>query len=80
MSYCARKKYYKAEQERLVECAETLRNIFSQECAVDDIPTAKGILQEMFARLDTWDRLRRGEYECFCTDEERYFLDTERKC
>lgn len=67
MSYCGRTKYYMAEQKRLVECAETLMNIFSQDCAVDDIPTAKDILREMFARLDTWDRLRHGDYETFCT-------------
>ena len=71
MSFCGRTKYYIAEQVRLVECAEYLRNIFSQSCAIDDIPTARDILREMFARLDTWDRLRRGEYECFCTDKER---------
>jgi hypothetical protein len=26
---------------------------FSQDCAVDDIPTARDILREMYARLDT---------------------------
>lgn len=72
MSYFGGVKYYMAEQARLVECAETLRNIFSQDCAVDDIPTARDILREMFARLDTWDRLRNGEYESFCKDNERY--------
>lgn len=77
MCNCERKKYYMAEQERLVECAETLKNIFSQDCAIDDIPTAKEILREMFARLDTWGRLKDGYYETFCTDRERYLLDTE---
>lgn len=77
MSYSGRRKYYMCEQERLVECADTLKNIFSQECAVDDIPVAKEILREMFARLDTWDRLRSGYYGTFCTERERYLLDTE---
>lgn len=57
-------KYYQAEKERLLTCSKYLVEIFASSSSnVDDLETITSILEEMSARVDTWKRLRDGQYK-----------------
>ena len=68
--------FYKAESDRLVYCGERFADFFRcPETAVDNLDAAESLIQEMFARIAMWNALRKGEYACRCSDEERDLLD-----
>lgn len=68
-------RFFEAEQQRLVYCAEQLSVLCANCCDTDDRAVVRDLLKEMLARLDMWDALRDGRYDCCCSQEEREMLN-----
>ena len=65
-------RYFEAETERIKYCLEIAAGY--DLCGKDNREIVRDLLREIFARLDMWDALQNGDYECHCSQDEKDLL------
>lgn len=72
MTDTGRIRYFQAETERIKYCLEIVKTY--DLCEKSDRESVRDILREIYARLDMWDALQNGDYECHCSQDEKDIL------
>lgn len=72
MMNTGRVRYFQAETERIRYCLEIAKTY--DLCEKSDRETVRDIIREISARLDTWDALANGDYDCHCSQDEKDLL------
>lgn len=65
-------RFFEAETERIKYCFEIAQTY--DLCGKSDRDSVRDILREINARLDMWDSLQNGDYECHCSQDEKDIL------